>query len=492
MQQDSPYFLSLYSAAAVRAMDSNAIDNIGISGSLLMKRAGRAVFEQLQVRWPDCKEITVYCGGGNNGGDGYVVAAIAAQRGLRARVAWLVAPDELKGDARAAMEFARQEGVEFLPRTQLDDPAGVLVDAMLGTGFSGELRAEFAASVQQVNSSGLPVIAADIPSGVEADTGHAPLAVRADCTVTFIGRKAGLYTGAGGACAGEIVFDDLGVPAEVREGLEPLAHQYGGGVHLAPRPADAHKNLYGTVLVVGGDSGYGGAAMIAAEASARTGAGLVRLATRPEHVNATLARVPEVMASGVVSGQELEPLLEAPSVIALGPGLGQRPWGEQMLARAGRAQAPLVVDADALNILAGGRVLAGVRRDDWVLTPHPGEAARLLGCSSAEIGRDRLGAAKALQEKFSGVVLLKGYGTVIAHKRGCEIVRAGNPGMASGGMGDLLTGIIAGLMAQGLSPLEAAYQGAWVHGEAADRVAAQGMRGMLATDLLPVVREIIG
>lgn len=317
--------------------------------------------------------------------------------------------------------------------------------------------------------------------------------MHADMTVTFIGHKAGLHSGRGPALCGVVVFESLGAPEQVYTGVEPLArHYHGASVKRLPaRELDAHKNQFGHILIVGGDSGTGGAALMAAEAAARTGAGLVSLATRPQHLPAALTRCPEVMAQPVISGQELEPLLEIPDVIAAGPGLGCAPWGEQLLARAGRAQAPLVLDADALNILAGGRVLAGLQRDDWVLTPHIGEAARLLGCNTAEVLADPRAAAMAIQRKFSGVVILKGAGTLIAHEGGVDLINGGNPGMASGGMGDLLTGVIAALIGQRLSTLEAARLAVWLHGEAGNCAAEDGQRGLLATDLLPWIRRLV-
>ncbi|GAA5524335.1 bifunctional NAD(P)H-hydrate repair enzyme Nnr [Microbulbifer aestuariivivens] len=486
----------LYSAESVRELDRRVITALGVPSLALMKRAGRRAFARLMARWPDVRRVQVFCGGGNNGGDGYVVAALAAQKNIPVTACACVPPEKLSGDARSAYEYALREGVQVVQSlTDLDSEDGdtVIVDALLGTGFSGELREPLGHAVERINRSVAPVLAVDIPSGLNADTGHGDRAVRADLTVTFIARKLGLYCGRGPALCGEVAFEDLGAPAEVHQGLEPLAWRYTGESvpRLAERPADAYKNQFGHILVVGGDAGFGGAALMAAESAARSGAGLISLATRPEHLSAALTRCPEVMAHPVISGQELEPLLDSPDVIAVGPGLGRAPWGEQLLARAGRAEVPLVVDADALNILAGGRVLAGLRRDDWVLTPHVGEAARLLGWDSAAVLADPLAAAQAVQEKFSGVVILKGAGTLIAHEQGVDLINAGNPGMASGGMGDLLTGIIAALIGQGLSPVEAARLAVWLHGAAGDHAAADGQRGLLATDLLPWVRRLV-
>lgn len=487
----------LYRADAVRQLDQLVITQQQVPALTLMKRAGRAAFDCLHARWPDVRALQVFCGGGNNGGDGYVIAGLAAQRQIPVTVYVGVAEEKLHGEALEAYRFAQREGARLVADLSQMPPLEqytVLVDALLGTGFQGTLREPVKSAVAHINASKAPVIAVDIPSGLNADTGVATEAVQADVTVTFIGRKAGLYLGRGPALTGTIQFDELGAAPDVYRQVPALLTRYTADslARLPARAADSYKKHYGHVMVVGGDHGFGGAALMASEAAARTGAGLISLASRPEHVVAALTRCPEIMAHPVVSGQELEPLLEAPSVIAVGPGLGQSPWSEQLLARAGRAPVPLVLDADALNILAGGRVLAGIKRDDWILTPHVGEAARLLGVSTAEVIEDRVAAARAIQQKFSGVVILKGTGTLIAHAEGVDLVNSGNPGMASGGMGDLLTGIIAALVGQGMDLPAAARLAVWLHGEAGDRAAVEGgQRGLLATDLLPHVRRLV-
>ncbi|WP_444926470.1 NAD(P)H-hydrate dehydratase [Microbulbifer sp. TRSA002] len=486
----------LYSAESVRELDRQTIAALEIPSIQLMKSAGRAAFSHLRRRWPEIGRLQVFCGGGNNGGDGYVIAALAAQKKTPVTVYACTDPQHLSGDAREAYEYACREGVHVVNSlAELDtaDASTLIVDALLGTGFSGELRSGVAHAVERIRKSPGPVLAVDIPSGLSADTGSAGEAVSADMTVTFIGRKMGLYCGRGPALCGEVIFEGLGAPEAAYRAVEPLVMRYEADAirRLPARAADSFKNQFGHILVVGGDTGFGGAALMAAQSSARCGAGLISLATRPEHLSAALTRSPEVMAHPVISGQELEPLLEGPSVIAVGPGLGRSPWSEQLLARAGRAEAPLVVDADALNILAEGRVLAGIRRDDWVLTPHVGEAARLLGCDTAEVLADPRAAAIAVQQKFSGVVILKGAGTLIAHDGGVDLINSGNPGMASGGMGDLLTGIVAALIGQHLPLVEAARLAVWLHGEAGNRAAEEGMRGLLATDLLPWIRRLV-
>jgi NAD(P)H-hydrate epimerase len=261
---------------------------------------------------------------------------------------------------------------------------------------------------------------------------------------------------------------------------------------LPPRERNAHKGLFGHVLVIGGDTGMGGAVALAAEAAARTGAGLTGVATQPAHVAAILARRPEIMVTGVTSGQALEPLLARPSLLVVGPGLGHSAWSEQMLQQATLCGLPLVLDADGLNLLAAGRVVREPRRDNWILTPHPAEAARLLGVTTADIQQDRSAAARALQQRYGGVIVLKGAGTLVCGPDGITgSCTGGNPGMASGGMGDVLAGIIGGLLAQGLTATDAASLGVCLHAEAADIAARQGERGLLASDLLAPLRSLV-
>lgn len=489
---------ALYTTAEVYALDAAAIAS-GIPGIQLMKRAGRAAFEALLKSYPAPEAITVYCGSGKNGGDGYVLAALAAQRLIPVQVIQLTPGDKLSGEARAAFDFAVQEGVAITPWAQAQAPAsGVLVDALLGIGLQGSLRPEFEAAILQINASKLPVVAMDIPSGLHGDTGAAQGAVvNAALTVTFIGIKRGLLTGRGPAVCGEVVLSDLAIPADIYSHEAPSTEQ----LHLIDlleylplRKADAHKGDFGHVLVIGGDKGYGGAVIMAAEAAARTGAGLVSVATRPEHVGAILTRCPEIMARGVESGLELETLIGRPTVIVIGPGLGRSPWSEQMLQQALNSGLPLVMDADALNILAEGRLLPDLKpRADWLFTPHPGEAARLLGMDTHTVNADRFASLTSIQQKFGGAVILKGAGSLVLGESGITgVVTAGNPGMATGGMGDVLSGILGALIAQGLSVEEAAQLGATLHASAADlAVEKVGQRGLLATDIIPYVSQLL-
>src|SRR5690606_19809063 len=287
-------------------------------------------------------------------------------------------------------------------------------------------------------------------------------------------------------------------PPQVYARVSASAHRLdlnGLSQSLPPRQRNAYKGLHGHVLIVGGDTGMAGAALMAAQAAGRVGAGLVSCATRPEHVAAFVARAPEVMAHGVSCRAELAPLLERASVIVLGPGLGCSAWSEPLFECAWQhlqdTGKPAVIDADALNLLATGAIIGRPHYSSWVLTPHPGEAARLLGIANGEVQRDRFESARALQQRYGGAVVLKGAGTLVASADEIGIATAGNPGMASGGMGDVLSGVVGGLLAQHLDIGTAAQAGVVIQGIAGDRAAADGERGLLATDLLPHLRALV-
>ena len=457
-----------------------------------MERAGAAAYEVLSRTWPVARRVLVLCGTGNNGGDGFVIARLAHAAGLEVSLRILGDVAQLRGDAADKLQALAHAGLAPVD-WRLADLADfdVIVDALLGTGLDRELSGDHLAAVDAINNGGMPVLSVDIPSGLNADTGQAMgVAVRAAATVTFVGMKQGLLTGAAAAHCGRLYFSSLAIPASVyadipvaayRDGRTELSHW------LPPRQRDAHKGHFGHVLVIGGEQGYIGAARMAAEASARVGAGLVSVATRPEHAAMLNLVRPELMCHGAGSAAELLRLFKRASVVAIGPGLGQSDWAAELLAAALDTRLPLVADADALNLLAQ----ESVRRENWVLTPHPGEAARLLGWTTQAVQSDRFAAVRALQSRYGGVCVLKGAGTLVADAAAIHICTAGNPGMASGGMGDVLTGVIAGLLAQGLKLDEAARLGVCIHAEAADHAAMQGERGLLASDLMPWLRRLV-
>lgn len=477
---------ALFTSGQARAIDHRATHDLGIPGFELMTRAAAAAFGMLRRQWPGARSIRVVCGSGNNGGDGYLVARDALAEGLRVDLVALGMP---KGDdalrARQAFESLGGTSREFAAWQELPAP-DVVVDAIYGTGLNRAPEGIAKEAIDAINAAHAPVLALDVPSGLSADTGNSPGAVvRATTTATFIVRKRGLHTGQS-EVAGPIEWFGLDLPGSVLEAPDATLLQASS---LPPRPRDSHKGSNGHVLAIGGDHGTGGAVRMAAEAALRTGAGLVSVATREENVLAMNAARPELMAHGVNGPQALEPMLKKASVVALGPGLGQAGWGHALWTTALDAGLPTVLDADGLNLLhAGPRALP----EKIVLTPHPGEAARLLGVDTKSVQADRFAAVRELAKRFAAVVVLKGNGSLIASTTGeVAICPWGNPGMASGGMGDTLTGIVAGLLAQGCDPFEAACLAVGLHARAADVAARHGERGLLAGDLLEPLRRLV-
>lgn len=487
---------SLYTAVHTRELDRVAIEEFGIPGIRLMSRAGRAAFELLQANWPEGCPLAIFCGTGNNGGDGFVVATLAQERRIPVTVYQVGDGGKIGGDAATARQAAIDAGVDIRPFAgdEVLDSC-VVVDALLGTGLSGDVRGDYLAAIDAVNNAGAPVLAIDIPSGLCSDTGRRlGVAVNADVTITFIGVKQGLLTGDAPDCCGELHFADLGVPAKVYEKVPVDAYRLELEQELEALPPltlTAHKGRFGHALVIGGELGYAGAALMAAESAGRCGAGLVSAATRTVNVPALLSRRPEVMAHGVEARGDLDALLDRVTAVAVGPGLGQNAWSEQMFQRSLETDLPLVVDADALNLLAQGIGVSDPQRGRWILTPHPGEAARLLQSDTATVQADRLAAVRELQSRYGGVALLKGAGTLVCDGESVHVCPYGNPGMASGGMGDVLSGILVALLAQGLDLRDAACLGVCLHAAAADLAAEGGMRGLLATDLMPFLRGLL-
>jgi hydroxyethylthiazole kinase-like uncharacterized protein yjeF len=485
--------LPLYTAEQMRELDRTAIEEAGIPGYTLMSRAGAAAWEALRGDWPDARRIIVVCGTGNNGGDGYVLARLALQANCHVAVLQAGEAARIGGDALTARDAYLAAGGEVHAGELAGLPeAEVIVDALFGTGLARALEGEWLATVEAINRAAVPVLAIDIPSGLHANTGAVlGAAVKANRTVTFIGRKQGLYTGQAAEFTGEITFSDLGVPAGTCRQPAASACLLTApplGVLATPRPRAAHKGANGHVLVIGGDHGMNGALRLAGEAALRTGAGLVSLATRTGHAAAIAAACPELMSHGVDSSRELFPLLARATVVAIGPGLGRSRWARALLAAVLESSLPLVVDADALNLLSR----EPLRRNDWVLTPHPGEAGRLLKQETARVQENRFAAVRALAETYGGVAVLKGAGTLVHHHgTPVAVCAAGNPGMAAGGMGDVLSGVIAGLIAQGLEPSQASLAGVCLHALAGDRAAVNGERGMTARDVIGELRAVM-
>ena len=493
---------ALYRARDVRELDRLATEAGGIPGIELMERAGFESWRVLRERWPAARRVAVVAGPGNNGGDGFVLARHAACGGLSISVSLIGDPARLAGDARAAYRHMLEAAPHLARRDEVPGEAGagadidVIVDALFGTGLAREISGPAAEAVRAMNASPAPVLSLDVPSGIHADTGRAlGGAVRAAVTPCFIGLKQGLFTREGRDCAGEIVYRDLGVPADVLARVDASARRVAFedcAGSIGPRRGDAHKGRFGHVLVVGGDHGFAGAARLAGEAAARTGAGLVSVATRREHVAALVASRPEMMVHGVESPVALGPLLDRASVVAVGPGLGQGEWGAALLERAVAADRALVIDADAVNLLARGAApWPRAAERAVVCTPHPAEAGRVLGEPAAVLESDRFAAARALAATHPGIWLLKGAGTIVTEAGGIpRVCEGGNPGMASGGMGDVLTGIVAGLLAQGCGGFDAASTGACLHAAAGDAAARDGERGLLAGDVIATLRPL--
>ena len=430
--------------------------------------------------------IVIVCGSGNNGGDGYVLARFAQAAGLTVSVLAAVAVETLRNDARQAYDDYRGSGGQVRPFSpDLLREGEVIVDALLGTGLKGGVRPQLEKVISQINSAGRPIFAVDVPSGLDSDTG-VPLGetVRADCTVTFVGLKTGLFIGDGPEFAGTVFFDDLEVVAPQAKGFEPRLERIMETEILRALPRrrrSSNKGDFGRVLIVGSGPGMPGAVRLAGEACLRVGAGLVTVAVFPDNVVAISAGRPELICLPLVHEGELDEAIERANVVAIGPGLGKTEWARQALTTVLRSAKPVVVDADALNLVAE----AGSRpRDNWILTPHPGEAGRLLGIRTDEVQKDRLTTLERLIERYHGTIVLKGAGTLVGTaNRIPGLCERGNPGMATAGTGDVLTGAIAGILAQCAETTLAARVGVLVHAMAGDAAARGGERGLLASDL---------
>lgn len=484
--------LALYRGQDVKKLDNLAISQDGLSGYALMCRAGVAAWQVLQTYWPQAKAITVFCGHDNNGGDGYVLARLAQEQGLLVRV-YNVTPLREKSTPEA--EQARQDWLKVGEIALFNGESlqgDVIVDALLGTGAKSPLAAPITQAILQMNQSRLPVLAIDLPSGLHSDTGaNLGAIVKADVTLTFIGLKVGLFLHEAAEYVGKVLFASLDISEALYSQVKPCAWRL---VHsqamsaLQPRARNAHKGDFGHVVVIGGGQvGYCGAPLLASEASMRAGAGLVSAIVAPESLP-LLARAPrELMCYTPKKAKDCTELLARANVLVVGPGLSQNAWGKHFFQAAIASDKTKVVDADALNWLAQ----YPQKSDHWVLTPHPGEAARLLKQTVAEVQQDWLQAATLLQQRYGGVVVLKGAGTIIVSKDDVVVHPGGIPALATAGTGDVLAGLIGGLLAQKLSLMQAAMLGVSVHAQAALIEQSFGERGMIASDLLLHIRSLL-
>jgi len=476
---------SLYSVAQSRELDRIAISSFGIGGLELMERAGGALFQRLRTQWPQARRVMVLCGSGNNGGDGYVLARLARIAGIEPIVHALCGEPREGGDAAAVRNRFLETGSESAGWPTDFHSVDLIVDALFGTGLDRPLAIEFQQLFEKIIRAGVPVLAADIPSGLHGNTGQVMGgALRADHTVTFIGKKQGLFTGQARDYVGTVELADLAVPGAVYQRIQAAAELLQwpslAATELGPRRRCGHKGDYGHLLVVGGAAGMQGAVRLAGEAALRGGAGLVSVATDPDHAALVSAARPELMAHGLASSAELLPLLERADAVVLGPGLGQNSWSMALLQTVLERPHPKVLLA-----------LEPMKREEWILTPHPGEAARLLGSDVPAVEADRFAAAGEIVALYGGVCLLKGAGSLVVARGRVAVSPYGNPGMASGGMGDLLSGLVGSLLAQGSSLVAAAEVATALHGKAGDLAAKQGERGMIASDLLPWVRALV-
>lgn len=517
---------SLYRAAEVRQLDDLAIKEFGCTGFGLMQLAAKVAFQALLERWPNTRLVRVFVGGGNNAGDGFLCAVLAKQHAIPCEIIIVGDLSKLSTDAMCAYQKASSLDVEmiefdvFLARVE---PAQeyVVVDALLGTGLDRPVTGKFATAIERLNSSSAPVVAIDIPSGLSADSGMPlGLAVAADLTVTFIGLKRGMLTGHGRDYCGEILFHDLDISKQVYSSSNapvPGVHRIDINLaknYLRPRKSSSHKGSNGHVVVIGGDTGFGGAAILCAEAALRGGAGLVSVISRSVHRPAALARCPELMwqgtedfaesgadpaAAALLLDARVAEMLSKATAIVVGPGLGRGGWAKrlfnQALSRSRASATPLVIDADGLHLLGDRLQSSGAKGGNWVLTPHPGEAAAMLGCTVADVQQNRFNSIQKLAEVYGGSCLLKGSGSLIAHgaePTSVELCSEGNPGMGSGGMGDLLAGLIAALVSQGIAVDKSLSCAVCIHGEAADLATENtGERGLVASDLLPWLRQLV-
>ena len=492
----SRYENCLYRVEQLQKGEKKAAEASAMNMMQLMSAAGKAVFKQLQRRFPAPARIAVCCGEGNNGGDGYIVARLAQEAGYQVQVfalkpnAELSAP--LESDAHRARSAWREQGGN--EKALLDcapDQFDLVVDALFGVGLNRALEGDPVTWVQHVNASSTPVISVDVPSGLNADNGHVPgAAVRAHLTVSLVALKRGLLTGKAQNHTGELVLEDLGIGETFKQQNEAdwFRVDAGGlGNWLPARARCTHKGEQGHVLIVGGQPGMSGAVILAMKSALRAGAGKVSVACHPDVQAIVAAAQPEAMVHSIKDEDTLKPLLREASAIALGPGLGQSRWSHDVFSQVMKADALKVIDADGLNLLAS----YPARSSKLLLTPHPGEAARLLQTTADEVEADRFLAVTQLREKYGAQVLLKGAGSLLVTDRGRCLIDRGSPAMASGGMGDLLTGLISGLLAQRMAPAQALIAGALWHAMAGEEAGKDGERGTLASDLLPYIRRLV-
>jgi ADP-dependent NAD(P)H-hydrate dehydratase / NAD(P)H-hydrate epimerase len=495
--------MRILSAEAMREVDRTAIEELGIPSLVLMENAAIGVVDAIGEIYEEAESAAIFCGPGNNGGDGLAIARHLAVRGYDVQVFLVAGRRGMRGDAEVQLGIYRRQGLAIQEVADEDGvvealeearEADLIVDALFGTGLSKPLEGLLADLVQGLNDLPVPRVSVDLPSGLNGSKSE-PLGphIKADLTVTFAAPKIAHVFPPASESVGELVVTDLGIPPELVEEAE----EEGGALHLLvgeelsgllpEREPGTHKGDYGHVLLVAGSPGKAGAAILAARAAVRSGAGLVTAAVPESILDVVDLGSIESMTLPLRSLDRVLEAVEGKSVLAMGPGLGQEDETVAAIRRiALEVSLPLVLDADGINAFAGRAAELAGRGAETVLTPHPGELGRLLGISTAEVQGDRIAAARRAAVEAEAVVVLKGHRTLVATPGGEVHVNAtGNPGMATGGTGDVLTGLIAGLLAQGLGALDAARLGVYLHGLAGDLAAARtGEAALAAGDLL--------
>ena len=513
--------LNLYTASQTRELDRVAIEDFGYSGGALMQRAGERAFVAITQHYSEAGSIVVLCGPGNNGGDGYVVADCALRLGFEVVVIRSSLPA-----TSAALEMCSQyldrggKIIECDKHLAVDDAihdsdqsdrsdcvgkgldqeiavlisgASLVVDGLLGTGLDRAPQGVIAGLIELTNMSSSQVLALDVPSGLNSDNGRAyEPCLKAQTTVTFIGQKLGCYTGKGKDYCGNLIYESLELPGVILEKVKAQARII-VPVTLTARNMDTHKGNFGNVVISGGDNGLLGATLLSGKAALRCGTGLVTVLSTDQHLDQPALHCPELMSASYsdTSGLSVaaQNLLNQCDVIVIGPGLGQSVWSRSMFQLIMTHEKSMVVDADGLNLLAENPF----KNHNWVLTPHPGEAAQLLGCSAAKIQQDRITAIRRIHEIYGGVCILKGAGTLVFD--GGDTIwlcDRGNSGMSTAGMGDVLSGVIGSLLGSGLSLLDAAKTAVWLHAAGADRIAVRmHAPSLLASDVISILPEML-
>ncbi len=475
--------LYLYQREQVYRLDQKTIQLDAQPAQLLMQKAASATWNAIQQRWPECQHLVILAGAGNNGGDAFALAILAKQQAKT--ISLFLIGDESRQSSESTFyrEAWLAAGGDIQSWEGECPDCDVIVDGLLGIGLNKGLNEQWQSWITQINSKQAVRVSIDIPSGLNADTGIAmPCAIKADLTVSFIGRKIGCYLADGPDYCGELLCDGLGISSSALNSEIPLCTVMNIGNIKLPtnRACNSHKNQFGHILIIGGDRGMPGAVRLAAMAALRAGAGIVSVCVHPDNYSAIAAADPELMV-GV--WDDLEPLLQRASVVVVGPGLGRSASAKKLLDQIADCNKPMVIDADALH----GDFLDRLQAQNMVITPHPGEASRLLNCSVVEIQQNRVQAIQDLIQHWSAACILKGSGSLVSQQgiMPLSLCHNGHSGMATAGSGDVLSGLVGAYLGQGLTALEAARCATYVHALAADNYAAEyHSDSLIASDLV--------